>query len=711
MRLQALLLALLLMLTTLPAPCAADAAAEAQDAARQGRVDGRADGEREGRERGETDGFQAGRRQGFDDMVERLALDRGELEGRERGERAANDEGTQRGRAEGEQSGTRDGEAEGRARAERESEAPARGQGTNEADRSDARTVGTRDGTAEGQQDALSRARKVDETRGHEQYRTERWHLPPRTRKTWTVPRSGAAPLDGATASRDGLAGVVAWDSDGRVPAPDRRYWRAAPPYPEPHRAHAYASTYAGGYQDGFRDAYRNAWASARGRGRDTGASDARYTSLSSLTGNQIWRRAFDQAMSAAYRRSYDALFPGIFERCRKSAYDETFARVAQLTRDQAYPAAFERHRQSAYESRYNDLYGTAFKTAHDARYAALYPILAKQLYAKGREDEMQAFQQRPFRIAYVAVRDDGDGVVQPGETVRLDVVLRSFSGKAVAPGKLGLSVTARPLDALTGAERRPALPQGLAAGEELTLVDLVRLRAAPNAVGKSCVLDVRLTLSGREMDALTQDLTVQWPVAVKLETVPLVEGLPNRWTLSFENVGRKPVSSLQVRVGTTAGALSLPSTVLPVAGLAPGARTSLPIEVTGWKTRDSAPATVSVDVTGDGRLLSQTTTPVTTEVQTPCVLDYVGGKLRLRDAGEWKVDFRLSGPSDSGPLVLEAAPDAESPTPVEVIGVESGTNGACSVRLRISQANTGGRFLLRVRGRDGVLMRRRIDF
>lgn len=708
MRLRALLLAVLLMLA-LPIGASADATSEGQEAARRGAIDGRSDGAREGRERGAVDGFAEGRRQGFDDAAERLGKELGEREGREKGEREGFERGSRDGRQKGERDGARDGEADGRTRADQESAGPGQSQGTTEAERSQARVLGTRDGTAGGEQDALSQAKKVDQARGHEQYRTERWHLPPRARQRYTVPRVGVdTRLEGALAATD-LTGLVAWSDDPQVPSPDRRYWRSSPPYPDAHRAHWYASSYGGAYHDGFRDAYRSEYASARARGRDVGRSDARSQNLRS---SSVWQRAYDNALSAEYRRVYDRVFPRAFEDGRRVAYEEAFGRVSRETREREYPQAFERHRQSAYEERYNALYGETFKAAHDARFAALYPSLAKAWYAKGRADEMASFQARPVRIAYVAVRDDGDGVVAPGETVHLDVVLRSFSNAAVRPGKLGLAIDAKPADTLAAAERRPGLPCGLAPGEELEIVDLIRLQAAPNAVGRTCVLDARLRLNGQEVDTLTQEITVQWPVAVKVEgATPLVEGLPTPWRLVLENKSKKTIPSVAVRLSTDSAQLSLPATVLSVEALAPGASATLPIEVMGWKTRETAPAQITVEATGDGRLLNRSALPLTADVQTPFTIDYVGGKLRLRDSGDWKVDFRLTGPKDGGPVQADAIVDQTCKTRIDIIGVDNGPDGRVAVRVRVYEPNTGGRFLLRLKRGDQILMCRRVEF
>lgn len=708
MSVRALLLVVVLLLA-LPTGALADATSEGQEAARQGTIDGRNDGAREGRERGAVDGFSDGRRQGFDDAAERLGKELGEREGREKGEREGFERGSHDGREKGESDGAREGETDGHTRAEQESAGPGQSQGTTEADRSQARVLGTRDGTAGGEQDALSQAKKVDQTRGHEQYRTERWHLPPRARQRYTVPRVKAStPLDGALAAT-GLEGLIAWGDDPKVPSPDRRYWRSSPPYPDAHRAHWYASTYGGAYHDGFREAYRSEYASACARGRDVGRSDARSTNL---RGSSVWRRAYDDGLSTEYRRVYDRVFPRAFEDARRVAYEETFGRVSRETREREYPQAFERHRQSAYEARYNALYGETFKAAHDARFAALYPSLAKQWYAKGRADEMASFKTRPVRIAYVAVRDDGDGIVAPGETVHLDVVLRSFSNAAVRPGKLGLTIDAKPADTLAAAERRPGLPCGLAPGEELEIVDLIRLQAAPNAVGRTCVLDARLRLNGHEVDALTQEITVQWPVAVKVEgAAPMVEGLPATWRLVLENKSKKAVPSMQVRLSTDSGQLSLPSTVLSVEALAPGASATLPVEVTGWKTRDSASPQISVEATGDGRLLNRTALPLVADVQTPFTIDYVGGKMRLRDTGDWKVDFRVSGPKDGVPVQADAIVDQTCKTHIDIIGVDNGPDGRVAVRVRVYEPNTGGRFLLRLKRGDQVIMCRRVEF
>lgn len=708
MRLRALLLVVLLLLAK-PIGALADATSEGQEAARQGTSDGRSDGAREGRERGAVDGFADGRRQGFDDAAERLGKELGEREGQQKGEREGFDRGSHEGREKGERDGAREGEADGRTRAEQESAGPGQSQGTTEAERSQARVLGTRDGTAGGEQDALSQAKKVDQARGHEQYRTERWHLPPRSRQRYTVPRVGAdMPLQAALAAND-LTDLVAWGDDPKVPSPDRRYWRSSPPYPDAHRAHWYASTYGGAYHDGFRDAYRSEYASARVRGREAGRSDARGRDLK---GSSVWRRAFDDALSAAYRRVFDQVFPRAFEDARRGAYAETFGRLSRETREREYPPAFERHRQSAYEARYNALYGETFKAAHDARFAALYAGLAKQWYAKGRADEMASFQARPIRIAYVAVRDDGDGVVAPGETVHLDVVLRNFSNAAVRPGKLGLAIDSKPADTLAAAERRPGLPCGLAPGEELEIVDLIRLQASPNAVGRTCVLDARLRLNGQEVDALTQEITVQWPVTAKLEgAASMVEGLPATWSLVLENKSKKPIPSMQVKLSTDSGQLSLPSTVLSVEVLAPGASATLPIEVMGWRTRETTPPQVTVEVTGDGRVLNRTALPLTADVHSPFTVDYVGGKMRLRDSGDWKVDFRLTGPGDQGPVQADAIVDPTCKTHIDIIGVDNGPDGRVAVRVRVYEPNTGGRFLLRVKQGDKVIMSRRVEF
>ena len=712
MTLRTLLLTALIMLA-LPGVAPADPAADGQAAAHQGIIDGRADGAREGRERGAADGYTAGKRAGFEEAVECLGREAGKREGRERGEREAHERGFTQGREKGLSDGTREGEADGHARAEQESAGPARAQGASEADRSKARVLGTHDGAAGGEQDALSQAKKVDLARGRESYRTERWHLPPRSRNRYVVPRAGAhRGLDGALAST--AFDLLAWSDECHVPSPDRRYWRSSPPYADSHRAHWYASTYGGAYHDGFREAYKSEFSSARSRGRDAGASEARGCSFS---GNSVWRRAFDEAVSSEFHRVYDSIFPHVYDGARRAAYDETFRRLSQETREREYPAAFERNRQGAYEARYNTLYGDAFKAAHDTRYAALYPQLAKEWYAAGRADETTSFKDRPVRIAYVAVRDGGDGVVQPGETVRLDVVLRNFSTVAVPPGKLGLSIASKPVDMLSGAERRPNLPCGLGPAEELEIVDLVRLQPAPNAVGKSCSLDVRLQLNGKEVDSLTQDLAVQWPVTVRVESAtPLVEGLAGSWRLVFENTTKKTIASMQVKVSTDSAQVSMPAAVLSLAALAPGAKATLPVDVTGWKTHESAPPTITVEVTGDGRLLNRTSLPVAVELRSPFTLDYLGGKLQLRKTGDWKVDFRLSdlksgGPKEGGPVVAEAIVDQTCKTHIDIIGTDNGPGDRVAVRVRVYEPNSGGRFLLRVRRGGQVLMCRRVEF
>jgi len=738
-----LLVVVLLVLMTLPALADTES-----DATRRGRNDGWADGAREASDRAEDAGYSVGVRKGESETYDRIfreekkraydrGWDRGISEGRDRGEDEGSEEGESKGRTEGDAAGLRKGESDAKQQADDDAKAPGTAKGEAEAERSRATELGRNDGLLAGGREALDRAKTEDFEKGREAYRAQRMKEPVRSRDTYTIKRDrimnrmyrdrrtvqDGVPAPGPVPSGPGLAfaGDVSLlappedllASDWDPPSPDHRYSSGSSPYTDANLANAYRRGYDSGYDDGFRERWSRVFRQGYDRGYDSGAREGRRRA-EALDYADYLREGQD----AGYTRGYEEAFGPARERAYKSAFAsaerDAHERAYRATYPGAYDGSLEKYRKAAYDARYQALYHEAFERGRSERFNASYPRYAKEYDRKGKLAEAQDFLKRPLRIQSLQIVDpDGDGVLRPGETLQVRAVVRNFLDARFKKERIRFVLQG---EELAQAETRGILTRDVQPRSVGDVSDLLRFSFSEAAATKPTRLSLRMVVGDREMDALTQDVTVTWPVALSL-TPPegILEGVAQDVNVRLRNTSTKATGPLVLSAASGGDGMEVAPFDGTTAPLAPGEERPMRVVVVGHRTRDGLGGTLEVSVADEHGtrqgVLRQEVRPL---VLGDCTLDYVFGKLALRDVGDHEVRFQVTGRTGSSEAIHVRA--WSEMAVVQVLSPEDEALPAAGtqrlvVKVRTHTANQGGAFFIELKQAGHVLLVRKVTW
>ncbi|MCM2279908.1 MAG: hypothetical protein NDJ89_17675 [Oligoflexia bacterium] len=628
-------------------------------ATQEGEADGREDGAQEGRERGAQDGLLEGEREGRRDGFERCAqeerqrnYDTGYAEGYRSGQYDGQREGSERGEADGGAQGQIDGHHDGLARADRDADRDAspvgRARGIEEADRSDATDRGTRDGAVAGDRQARERAIEIDYARAREELRNERFAEPIRFQDEFSQRSSKAAPKATSLlkslfqlSSRGDFTNITPERDGGSA---DFRYFNPSRNYSTPEENGAYLQAYRSGYLNGFRIEYASTFRFTYREGHEEGAKrgcqDARRRDY-----REHFNRGFEVGRLDGYRQAYDRAY----EEARRSEYNRAFPRASELAYRDAYQPAYDRHfeesRAQGYRERVSELYGAAFERSRQATFEARYPGYAVQETERGRKDEARDFVERPVRLLAAEVLETIDnGLMEPGEALRLRLTLRNFANQAINGKDLRIKIEALDLGSAVITEGEAVLVRNLREQSSTAVTNALEFRMNESAVRRASRFRVTAQYQGRGIGELSLEVNTRFQVEVALAgELTVKDGLPTTLKIRLTNQSlRATDAALKLRLATDSGQLEVPHPEQLTGGMEPGESREIEFTVIGRTAQDSIRIPLAVSVNGAGRRVGLL--DATDEV--PVVNDYrvtlTGAAGRLTEAGVARMTYRV---------------------------------------------------------------------
>lgn len=653
--------------TNNPVPPPGPAPVDVTRARADGREDGWSGGTLEGRERGQEEGQKEGREDGFRaghdrcyQEQSRAAYDRGFSDGFSRGSDDGSSEGRARGSSDGNSRGIYEGQQDGQRRADQDAERDASPRGTadgiNQANGSDATARGTADGSKAGDKQASDHANEVDYPRGREAYRQERFNeaianndefsqLGLATKTTSNNLKKAMSVIETAREMVNETR-IDTQRRGGGGRGPDNRYFRPSRTYGTPEENAAYQDSYRGAYNEGFRAefdrAFDNAYDRAFRNQEDRGCDDARRENYRPHYDNGF-RAGRDKGYQQAYQPTYDSAF--------RDAYSAVFGPTsAQAYRD-AYQPAYDRHyeesRAAAYSQRVGELYNAAFEDARVRKYNQTYPGYADAANKRGRKDEAQDFANRPVRLLGAEVQETiENGVLEPGETLRVKLDLRNFAEGAVQGRDIKVKIEAMDDSSTVIVQSETILAKNLREKSRTRVRDALDFRMNESAANRVSRFVVTAFYQGRKIGEQTLDVNTKFLLDVQLaEPLTLKDGLATVVKLRVTNQSQKPSDPVvKVKFVSDPKKLDIANPEQGIGALAPGESKVLEYTVTAHTTDAWLRIPVAFTATGSaGRrigLLDMTQ-------QVPVVNDYrvaltnaIGG---LQKAGVIRANYKVT--------------------------------------------------------------------
>ncbi len=430
-----------------------------------------------------------------------------------------------------------------------------------------------------GDRDAARTARAVDYVQARKDYAAKRYAEAIGVQETFSMrPAPAPAPAPFANVVRSLRDAKPAGDqmrthSHPSPPSPDRRNWNPRRTYPSPEENAGYAQGYEEGYNSGFSDAFSSAARVSydqglREGGRD-GCQDARrrdYRHDRRRGHDEGFRRGYDEEYSISYRRAYQVAYDNEF----RSASDEAYRNYYQSYYDRHYEAA----RSAAYAERVAALYNAAFNAAHKLKFNEKYPGYAKAEYANGLRDEEADFAARPLRLISVAPTETiKNGLFEPGEKIRLTVVVRNFSNNTLTGRDVKLQLKSLAGGAAVVSEGESSLLRDLKPKSQTTITDALEVTMTEAAVGRASALAFTLLNQGRSGGEQGVSINTRFAVEAQYAEIPkLSEGLVRPIRMRVTNVSQAPTDPvLRVQLWTNTKEVELTKPEFDIPGLAAG--------------------------------------------------------------------------------------------------------------------------------------------
>ncbi|MCM2323560.1 MAG: hypothetical protein NDJ90_09905 [Oligoflexia bacterium] len=714
-----------------PTPSTGPVIVDTSQASRDGRYDGAQAGAREGRERGAQDGAPDGRedgeREGYNRCFRQESernYDLGYSDGYRTGGNEGDYDGRERGNADGWAQGLADGRADGENRADRDADRDAspigRARGIEEANASDATERGDGDGTIAGDREARERALAVDYRRGRNDLKDERFAEAIKYQDEFSQRPAAAAGASSAARTSvlsriftplSKLSALVSTLRDGGhdanrriTPGADFRYSNPSRSYPTAEENQAYRDGYRQGYVDGFREEYDNAYRFAYQRGYDNGEERGCREAQ-----RRDYREHYNRGFEIGRRDGYSANYNRAYDLARRNAYDQAFPQASDTAYRDTYPRAYDRHfesaRASAYAERVDELYNAAFERARIAKYNEMYPLYAEQEYKRGRKDEAQDFVDRPVRLLAADVTETiENGLMEPGEPLRLRVSLRNFAAGTLNGKDVKLRVEALDASSAVITQGEATLVKNLREKSSTSVTNALEFRMNESAANKARSFRVTALFQGRNVGTIDVDVTAKFMVDVQFaEPMSVKDGLETQVKFRLTNQSLQPTDgSLAIRFIADTAQLEVRGADQLTGGLNPGESREIVYTVIARTAQDSIRIPLAVSVTGGGRrigLMDETG-------QAPVVNDYrvtlTGSARELTQAGVVRLTYKVR---NTGSRLLYKSlqlnfrfKNTDTPENFVVIGpstqfllpLEQGESATFVVPVLVKEANSG---------------------
>ncbi len=506
------------------------------------------DGAHEGAERGIPAGTQAGqsdgRAAGFSDC-QAQAQSQAQQQGYNAGIPVGQSQGTNAGQTDGQRDGTADGRSEGAADGRRRAtadsraaaQAPATQDGNSQVDVPGVQQQANADAVVKADADARATANASDYQRGHADRHAELISGPIVNNDSFSQLEVTSPSVEPMFLSMLELSDKSRLSVESSVPSPSFRYSNPRRTYGYDSENSAYRTGYRSGYTDGFGRAYSESYDSsyrpAYANGQQSGCSDAQSRDYSSSyqSGYESGRSdAYHQAYDAAHSSASDAAYQAVFGGASQAAYQATYA--------SEYQRQYAAIRSAAYQSRHDAVYKAAYDTAYRQKYDQVYPAYRDQAYQRGRQDENRDFAGNPLKFVDAALVDiNDDGIIAPGDLLRVKLNLRNYADHAVVPQDLEISISS--ISGATASVTKLTPIRGLN-GQSLTAIrDLFEIRPTQQAVGSSLTVQIQVKYRGQLLD--TKRLTAQVKFPLRFAGVDLPSGVRE----GFEAVGTFALTNL----------------------------------------------------------------------------------------------------------------------------------------------------------------------
>lgn len=675
--------------------------------------EGQVDGRREGDERGETEGgregLRDGQRTGFDrcQREERQhAYDHGFSEGFTEGERLGRVEGTKLGRQNGEREGRARGHEDGLARADREANRDAtprgREQGYSEADVSNARELGAQEGREAGARRAYETAQREAYPQGRLSYRSQRFAEPIENHDEFSQHSILVLASHPLRFERLTLLNARA--------VPDNRHYHPSRHYSNRQEQEAYLDGYRSGYGNGFRTSYdsnyERAYRMAHERGEQTGCEEARRGNYRDRF-EDGWRegraRGFERGQAETYQPAFEEAFAFAFSRATEAAYRDRYP--------DAYRSYFEAARAEAYRIRYGQLYQAAYAVNETARFEELYPELAAEAFARGEVDEANDFVLRPLRgLRSQVSENDGNGLYEPGELLRLEVELRNFSEASLAKENVLFTIEAFDTSQVILSTPQESLVQDLKPKSVTWVKKALEFRVLESAVNKRVRLRLTVTYQGRNVYEKVLEITPNYLLGLGLKPQPdFDEGLETSlWTRATNNSQLANSMEAQLELNSDPQILEIRNSRQFLGSLA-----ALESRITEFRViarRGGAHVRVPIELKAlatDGRILGLYDSIDSYPVQNDYQIEILNTLGALRNPGVVRVGYRIQNRSSSlinRSLQLSSSFKGDAST-FEIIGpnpqyltpIPPGESRQFAVLILVKSANSGGTLVLEV--------------
>ncbi len=630
-----------------PAPPPPAPPVDTSAATAAGRSDGERDGRRDGLAKGATEGAIAGERNGYNEGYKRCEaeerrehFDRGYRRGYPEGVERAQREGSIRGDEAGARQGSIDGSSEGRRRANSDAASAASGpgsqRGVEEANASDARDRGASAGVVEGDRQAQIDATKIGYEDGRRQVRQEMESSAVEANDVISQMTQQVSSLQSSMKQTSAMASLM------RSSATASRLMSRPWPTPEETAAYqsAYNSSYQSAYNPAYRGAYDNAERGARPAGETRGCREAKQKDYrDEVTRGQRegfdrgYRDNYDRVYNLAYRRSYDDVYPRALDDSYRAEYDS------------AYQRHFEQARRNAYDAQYQRLYDESFGIAKQQKYNEMFPIYARAEVQRGRADETADFNARPVRLKAAKVSETFvNGLYEPGEILKFELVLRNYLGGTLASSDIQLDV--RTSDPRVQVDLGSSTLVKNIRGKSLTTVqNALQFRFMDRAVNSAIQVTVRVTYQGRDVGAQSFTLTPKFLADVRLlETPVLSEGLRTTIKAVVKNQSPQSAENVVVKLRSDASVVELEQTEFNVGQLNPGEETTLEFSVIGRSSEFSTQLPLNFEaVNTTGRRVGLLELAPSVNIRNDYKVKITADRSALKQAGTVRLMYELS--------------------------------------------------------------------
>lgn len=731
---------------------------------RQGFVDGKPGGEQEARERGRDLGRASGHQRGFLAGGQRCEADAKESEYK-RGLREGEDQSRPQGYLAGVKAGEdaariqalRDGTQAGQLRAEQDAYQAAyevgaeEGSRKAEADREGILVRAESEGKAAGREEARRQADLIEYQKARDAYRQKRFAQPPFYRESYSLtdpprPFTRASlfqrPSVAKVALVQSLESVMAGSGDDSLPpqdssgiSPDYRYANPNPNYATQAENRAYRQGYREGYQQRFQnvfpDVFRSVYLEAFRIAEVEGCTAARARSYETE-----YQRGREDGTRVGYRESY------------QKAYDETYARLVEVIRNGeiekayriAYPQFYQQFllkgRTDGYRNRTDQLYSQIFNEAKSTEFQARYPAFARDATQRGIEDEMNEFVQHPVQMVFAeAIESVPNGLIEPGEPMKLRVQLRNFSTDVIPASTISILVQRSDPKNIQLPQPFVVLNQALQPDSLTDISDVMDIIITDTALvvkdpttGQPASAPVRIEVSatGNKLTGqpISFELTPHYQMKIELTEVPTFrEGIlsPLKFRITNQSTTKpSPVSRFSVKFDDFY--VEIPQSDVLLEPLEPGAAAEITLPVLTRRNEANILAALSIGVFNqNGRKLGKAEVVPQLRVVNSYQLLFPGDPLKkLRKAGKENLDVYINNiispngqniellvrrVEDSAPFLTVT----EQPKMIPLIG--KSTSKKATVSFEISRDNTGGLLEFELRENGVPVLIRWVEF